>query len=364
MKKKLIIFMPSIEKGGVGKNFFAISNFLTDYIEKITIITANNNHNNKINNKIFIKCPSNNFWNNKKRIFKYIICIYLFICEIINTKDKIIILSFQANLFAIVIAKIFNKKIIVRTNSSPTSYINNKIKKVIFYLILRLADKIIVNSKDAKKYLYKILKLKSECIYNPCSVQLIKKQANQIINFKFFKKYKGLKIITIGRLSEEKDHLTLLKAFTEVIKIKNARLLILGSGNYKKQTQDYININKLNKYVKIIDHKDNPYPYLKMSDLFILTSKFEGLPNVLLESLALKKYIISTDCLTGPKEILANGKYGDLIKIGNYKELYHAIIKFKKNAYFVKKINDGYKSLFRFNYSDSCKKYLNYINQY
>jgi glycosyltransferase involved in cell wall biosynthesis len=101
-----------------------------------------------------------------------------------------------------------------------------------------------------------------------------------------------------------------------------------------------------------------------MSDLFILTSKFEGLPNVLLESLALKKYIISTDCLTGPKEILANGKYGDLIKIGNYKELYHAIIKFKKNAYFVKKINDGYKSLFRFNYSDSCKKYLNYINQY
>ena len=62
--------MPSIEKGGVEKNFFAISNFLTDYIEKITIITANNNHNNKINNKIFIKCPSNNFWNNKKRIFK------------------------------------------------------------------------------------------------------------------------------------------------------------------------------------------------------------------------------------------------------------------------------------------------------
>ena len=61
--------MPSIEKGGVEKNFFAISNFLTDYIEKITIITANNNHNIKINNKIFIKCPSNNLWNNKKRIF-------------------------------------------------------------------------------------------------------------------------------------------------------------------------------------------------------------------------------------------------------------------------------------------------------
>jgi hypothetical protein len=60
-------------------------------------------------------------------------------------------------------------------------------------------------------------------------------------------------------------------------------------GSVKKNLLNYMNINKLSKYVKIIDYKDNPYRYLKMSHLFILTSKFKGLPNVLLESHALKK---------------------------------------------------------------------------
>ena len=68
--------------------------------------------------------------------------------------------------------------------------------------------------------------------------------------------------------------------------------------------------------------------YLNQCDLLVLTSKYEGLPNVLLEAQYLKKYIISTDCKTGPREILNNGKYGDLFKVGDYKSL-------KKNRIFL-----------------------------
>ena len=72
--------------------------------------------------------------------------------------------------------------------------------------------------------------------------------------------------------------------------------------------------------------------YLNQCDLLVLTSKYEGLPNVLLEAQYLKKYIISTDCKTGPREILNNGKYGDLFKVGDYKSL-----KKKKETFILKR---------------------------
>ena len=78
--------------------------------------------------------------------------------------------------------------------------------------------------------------------------------------------------------------------------------------------------------MRIINFLDNPYPIIRETELFILSSKYEGLPNVLLESLVLKKMIISSNCRTGPKEILLNGKGGLLFKVGNHKDLYKKII--------------------------------------
>ena len=85
--------------------------------------------------------------------------------------------------------------------------------------------------------------------------------------------------------------------------ISNFRLLIVGYGSEKEHLQNFINKFHLKKYVKIIFAK-NPYKFIKMSDVFISSSKFEGLPNVLLEAAYLNKYIISSNCKTGPKEII------------------------------------------------------------
>ena len=94
----------------------------------------------------------------------------------------------------------------------------------------------------------------------------------------------------------------------------------MGRGELKNNLKEYIN-EKLNKFIKLKNFHNNPFKFLKQCDLFILTSKFEGLPNVLLESIALKKFVISSDCPTGPKEILLNGKGGLLFKVGDYKDL-------------------------------------------
>ena len=123
--------------------------------------------------------------------------------------------------------------------------------------------------------------------------------------------------------------------------------------------------NKLENVVKLIGYKKNPEPYIRASDVFVLSSMYEGLPNVLLEALYLKKYIISSNCPTGPKEILKNGKYGSLFKVKDHNHLFQLLKNYNKNLPLINnKINQGYKSLFRFHYKTNCKKYFQIISKY
>ena len=128
---------------------------------------------------------------------------------------------------------------------------------------------------------------------------------------------------------------------------------------------NYINENNLKRLIKIINYKKNPFPYLKKSNLFVLSSKYEGLPNVLLEALTLKKFIVSSNCPTGPSEILDNGKNGLLFKVGDYKELAKKIIFFQSNKKLcLKMILNGNKRLKRFDHDLNLKKYYNIIRKY
>ena len=95
-----------------------------------------------------------------------------------------------------------------------------------------------------------------------------------------------------------------------------------------------------------------------------MTSKFEGSPNVLIEAQYLKKYIISTDCPTGPKEILNNGKFGSLVKIGDYKSISIIIEKYKLNKNIKSKIKLGFDNTKNYNYEKNCLKYFQIINNY
>ena len=125
--------------------------------------------------------------------------------------------------------------------------------------------------------------------------------------------------------------------------------------------KDFIKKNKLQDKVKLLGYLSNPYPYINKSDIVVLTSRFEGLPNVLLEAQYLKKYIISTNCPTGPKEILLNGRAGDLIKMGDYKKLSSLINNYyNRKKIIINKINMGIKYFDRFDYDVNCKKYLDF----
>ena len=143
------------------------------------------------------------------------------------------------------------------------------------------------------------------------------------------------------------------------------RLLIIGRGEEEENLKNFIKIKKLNKFVKIKNTQKNPYKFINQADIFILSSKYEGLPNVLLEAAALKKFIISTDCPTGPREILNNGKGGFLFKVGNYIDLKNKILIYSKNRKNLNyKIKNTYDSLYKYDFNKNLKRYCNIINSY
>ena len=143
--KDILIFCPSIEYGGVEKNLFIIANYLSKKVgkKKVYVISGNNNHKKNFSKNIKLFTPKKNY-NDVSRLVKIIISIIIFI-KYFRKKD-VIILSFQANLTAILLAKIFRKKIIIRSNTAPEKFAQNFFKKIIFNFFLKFSDIIIVNS--------------------------------------------------------------------------------------------------------------------------------------------------------------------------------------------------------------------------
>ena len=358
MKKKIVLYIPSIEGGGVEKNFFMITNYLSRKYKKIFIVTADRKFKKNLGNNVILITPRSNKWSKKSRIIKTLISIFLLLKYF--KSEKLILISFQSNISSILVSKIFNYKIIIRLNTSLKKYINNSLKRYFYKFFYNLADEIIVNSKYFKNEVEKFLNLKSILIYN--SNQNSKKK--KIL--RYFKNFNGLKILNIGRLTDQKDHITLVKSLRLLSKKKiSFRCCIIGSGANKIFLKNYINSEKLNTSIKLLGFKKEAEIYLPSSDLFVLTSKFEGSPNVLIEAQSRNIPIISSDCPTGPKEILLNGKLGDLFKVGDHKKLFSLIQNFKKNKKkLISKSRKAKKYLKRFDLNSNCEKYSKVISNY
>ena len=140
-------------------------------------------------------------------------------------------------------------------------------------------------------------------------------------------------------------------------------MILIGDGILKKRYQNFIYENKLDKYIKILKFKRNPFNLIKQCDLFVLSSKFEGLPNVLLESITLGKFIISSDCPTGPREILSSGKGGLLFKTNNEIDLKNKILFYLNNKKKCQKMLLFQKNLIKFDYNKNLNKYLSLIKR-
>jgi glycosyltransferase involved in cell wall biosynthesis len=132
-------------------------------------------------------------------------------------------------------------------------------------------------------------------------------------------------ILSVGRLTSQKDFCTLIKAFAKVRQTNPSRLLILGDGEDRSALETLVDQLGLREDVSLPGFVANPYPYMTRADVFVLSSRWEGLPGVLIEALYCGAPLVSTDCPSGPREILADGKYGKLVPVGNMDRLAQAI---------------------------------------
>lgn len=352
--------MPVIDGGGVEKNFFIISNYLSNKYDEISVITLSNSLSYKLNKKIKIITTNSKIKNILSRRLKFIFSLFFLFKEIVKSKNSTV-LCFQGIIYCTILCKILSTKIIIRSNSSPSGWSKNLIKKFLYKKIYKMADKIIVNSYEFKKELKKKFNLQSICIYNPLNKKEIIKLSKNRIKFNYFNK-KYVNIISVARFSEQKDHECLIKSINLIKSKFKIRLLLIGSGPTKNKIIQLISSYKLKKNIKLLSFKENPFPYIKKSDLFIHSSKYEGAPNVLLESIVLKKLVISSNCPTGPREILDDGKGGVLFDVGDYKSLSEKIKFFIKNkTKYKNKILYAYSRLNRFDKKQRLDDYFNVL---
>lgn len=359
-KKKVILFMPTIDVGGVEKNFILISNFLSKKINDVTLVTTSKNKRNKFSRNIKFVSQSLINVNNLNRRMKFLIGLVILAKEIIKQRNSVV-LSFQANIYCVYLCKLLHTKVIVRSNSSPTGWSNNFVKNILYKNALNLADKVIVNSKEFKNLLMKKFNVKSLYIYNPVNKDEIIRLSKKKISLPFYDKY-SIKFICVARLEDQKDHKTLLRAFSMIKEKFKFKLLLIGNGQNENDIKEFIKKNGLEHKIKIIKNITNPFPYILKSDILILSSIFEGLPNVLLEAIVLKKFIISSDCPSGPKEILNYGKGGKLFKTGNSYDLFSKLINLEKPSQRIKKIKYSTKMLDRFDSESNLNKYFYQIS--
>jgi glycosyltransferase involved in cell wall biosynthesis len=133
-------------------------------------------------------------------------------------------------------------------------------------------------------------------------------------------------IMTAGRLAEAKNHRLLLAAFGRLLKEEPARLMIIGEGELRSELEAEAASLGIADKVSFTGHIDNPYPFMKEADLFVLSSSWEGFGNVLVEAMATATPVIATDCPHGPREILEDGKWGRLVPVGDADALAEAML--------------------------------------
>ncbi|MCD6679532.1 MAG: glycosyltransferase [Burkholderiaceae bacterium] len=195
--------------------------------------------------------------------------------------------------------------------------------------LYRTADGICTVSRAASKDLVRFAGLPAarvSTIYNPFDLDRITRLADEPLGDPWLEPGKPPIVLAVGRLAEEKDFPTLIRAFARLRSKRPLRLLILGEGALRPMLEELIARCKLTADdVRMPGFVQNPFAYLARCSVFVLSSRWEGLPGVLIEALACGAPVVSTDCPSGPHEILEGGRWGSLVAVGDPDALAGAI---------------------------------------
>lgn len=192
-----------------------------------------------------------------------------------------------------------------------------------------LADAIGTVSKGILDDLAGISRLaarKGRVVYNPVVDQTLLAKSREELSHPWFDREDDVPtLLGVGRLGPQKNFALLIRAFAALSRHRNARLVILGSGEERDELARLARRLGVQNRVDFVGFVENPYKYMARASLTVMSSNFEGLPSVLVEALACGCPVVSTDCPSGPREILEDGKWGRLVPVGNQEALTEAM---------------------------------------
>lgn len=330
---KICIFSPNFKTGGAQKNSINLANYYKKLNYDITILTLNNSGDlyNQLNNDV-----------KRYNLSTHKISFSIFKINKYLNKEKfdVIISMIQETNIILGISSIFSsyKSIILGREANTLNKVKNLnfFVRIIYKFILKFAYSqlhvIISNSNDTRNDLYE-MNIKSKrnmnrIIYNPViDKENYKHQKSNLFKHKWENvEYK--KILIVGRLVEQKNHKFCLKVFKNLyLENKNLRLIVLGDGQLKNMLINYSSKLNISEAVDFIGFKENVFDYMKMCDVLVVTSLYEGFGNILVEALFNHMHIVSINCKGGPKEILDYGKFGTLINDYSINHFKEAILK-------------------------------------
>jgi glycosyltransferase involved in cell wall biosynthesis len=182
------------------------------------------------------------------------------------------------------------------------------------------ADLVVAVSKGVAEDLALAIRLERgriRVIYNPVVRPEILEKAVEPVDHPWFRRDQPPVVLAIGRLTEQKDFGNLIRAVALLREARNVRLMILGEGERRGELEAQVAELGITAHVALPGFVANPYAYMHQSSVFVLSSRWEGLPTVLIEALACGMRVVATDCPSGPAEILENGKWGRLVPVND-----------------------------------------------
>ncbi len=311
-KKKIVLYITSMHRGGAERVMSILANYFAneghDVVLATDVVVRHDEENYKISEKIkcvHINPKSKNFLiKNIERIRQ--------IRKLIKKEHADVVLSFLGKQnIRMLIATIGLKcrKCISVRNDPKMEYGQTRVKKTIANLIIGMADLCVFQTSDAKKYFNKKIQNRSVIIRNPIDDKFFKIGRPAVVK----------NIVTVGRLEPQKNHKLLIDAFYAINEsISGEKLLIYGKGSLKKELKEYIGKLGMSDRILLMGETSNVERELAKAKVFVLSSDYEGMPNALMEAMAVGLTCISTDCpCGGPKELIEDGKNGFLVPRGD-----------------------------------------------
>ena len=325
----------SLDKGGAERVISNLSNYLDNENNNVCILVSRLDKigyslNNEVKVEVLNPSKIQNFFVKNMIIFKNIIKNIK-----IYKPDVIVCFLNEPSIRTLFLKKLHlvskNIKIIISVRNDPKKIYNTPIKKLIMKTFFKTGDGFVFQTIEAKNFFSKEVKEKSIIIPNPINTDFIGN---------FYKGKRKKTIITVGRLTEQKNHLLLIDAYYRVQLIHPEYILkIYGEGNLKNTLLKHCLELKIEDKVLFMGVVDNIKDEIYDDGVFVLSSNYEGMPNALMEAMTLGLPCISTDCpCGGPRFLIENDKNGILVPVGNQEKLEMAIKKVINDNEFASKI--------------------------